>query len=147
MQEMQEKQAWSLSQEDPLEEGMATHSSIITWRIPWIEEPRRLQSMGSQRVRHDWIDLAPTDIYILIPENWEYVILHGRRDLTDVIKLRILGRGLSRLVQCNHNKFNNLHKMANFFERHKLIKFTQQIRERQEGQRQRKPCVNGSSNN
>ena len=144
---MQETQVRSLSQEDPLEEGMATHSSILTWRIPWTEKPCRLQSMGLQRVRHDWIDLAPTDIYILIPQNWEYVTLHGRRYLTDMIKLRILGRGLSRLVQCTHNKFNNLHKMANFFERHKLIKFTQQIRERQEGQSQRKPCVNGRSNN
>ena len=38
---------------DPLEEGMATHSSILAWRIPWTEEPGGLQSMGSQRVRHD----------------------------------------------------------------------------------------------
>ena len=38
---------------DPLEEDMATHSSILAWRIPWTEEPGRLQSMGSQRVRHD----------------------------------------------------------------------------------------------
>ena len=40
----------SPDQEDPLEEGMATHSSILAWRIPWTEEPGRLQSMGSQRV-------------------------------------------------------------------------------------------------
>ena len=40
-------------QEDSLEEGMATHSSILTWRIPWTEEPGGLQSMGSQRVGHD----------------------------------------------------------------------------------------------
>ena len=39
--------------EDPLEKGMATSSSILAWRIPWTEEPGRLQSMGSQRVRHD----------------------------------------------------------------------------------------------
>ena len=39
--------------EDPLEEGMETHSSILAWRIPWTEGPGRLQSMGSQRVRHD----------------------------------------------------------------------------------------------
>ena len=43
----------SLGQEDPLEKGMATHSSIRAWRIPWTEEPGRLQSKGSQRVRHD----------------------------------------------------------------------------------------------
>ena len=43
----------SLGWEDPLEEEMAPHSSIVAWRIPWIEEPGGLQSMGSQRVRHD----------------------------------------------------------------------------------------------
>ena len=45
---MQETRVHSLGQEDPLEKGMATHSSILAWRIPWIEEPDRLQSMGSQ---------------------------------------------------------------------------------------------------
>ena len=43
----------SLGQEDPLEKGMATHSSILAWRIPWTEEPGGLQSIGSQRVRHN----------------------------------------------------------------------------------------------
>ena len=43
----------SLDQEDPLEKEMATHSSILAWRIPWTEEPGRLQSMGSHRVGHD----------------------------------------------------------------------------------------------
>ena len=43
----------SLSREDPLEKGVATHSSILAWRIPWTEEPSELQRMGSQRVRHD----------------------------------------------------------------------------------------------
>ena len=43
----------SLGQEDPLEKGMATHSSILSWKIPWTEVPGGLQSMGSQRVRHD----------------------------------------------------------------------------------------------
>ena len=43
----------SLGQEDPLEEEMATHSSILAWKIPWTEEPGRLQSMGSKRVGHD----------------------------------------------------------------------------------------------
>ena len=49
-----------LGQEDPLEEGMATHSSILAWRIPWTEEPGGLQSMGSQRVRCNWSELACT---------------------------------------------------------------------------------------
>ena len=43
----------SLGLEDPLEEGMAIHSSILAWRIPWTEEPGRLQAIGSQRIRHD----------------------------------------------------------------------------------------------
>ena len=47
---MHETWVRSLSQEDPLEKGMATHSSILAWRIPWMEEPDRLQSMGSPRV-------------------------------------------------------------------------------------------------
>ena len=49
---MRETWVRSLSWEDSLEEGMAAHSSILAWEIPWIEEPGRLQSMGSQRVRH-----------------------------------------------------------------------------------------------
>ena len=53
MQELQETQIQSLGQEDPLEEEMAAHSSILAWRIPWIEEPGRLQSIGSQRVGHN----------------------------------------------------------------------------------------------
>ena len=53
MQESQEMQVQSLGGEDPLEEGMATHSSILARRIPWTEEPRQLQSIGLQRVRHD----------------------------------------------------------------------------------------------
>ena len=50
---MQETPVQSLGQEDPLEKEMATHSSTLAWEIPWTEEPGGLQSMGSQRVRHD----------------------------------------------------------------------------------------------
>ena len=50
---MKEMQVLSLGQEDPLEEGTETHSSILVWEIPWTEEPGGLQAMGSQRVRHD----------------------------------------------------------------------------------------------
>ena len=50
---MRETQVQSLGQEDPLEKEMATHSSILAWKIPWTEEPGRLQPMGSQRVGHD----------------------------------------------------------------------------------------------
>ena len=53
MQETLEKGVLSLGGEGPLEEGMATHSSILAWRIPWTEEPSGLQSIGLQRVGHD----------------------------------------------------------------------------------------------
>ena len=55
---VQETQIRSLSQEDPLEKGMVTHSSILAWRIPWTEEPGRLRSIRFSRVRHE----EPTDI-------------------------------------------------------------------------------------
>ena len=51
---MQETRVRSLGWEDPLEKGIATHSSILAWRIPWREEPGGLQSVGFQRVGHDW---------------------------------------------------------------------------------------------
>ena len=50
---MQEMQFRSLGQEDLLEEGMGTHSSVLAWKIPWMEEPAGLQSIESQRIRHD----------------------------------------------------------------------------------------------
>ena len=59
---VQETQVRSLDLEDPLEKGMATHSSILAWRIPWTEEPGGLQSRGLQRVRHDWA----TNIFTLL---------------------------------------------------------------------------------
>ena len=51
---VQETQVQSLGREDPLEKRMATHSSILAWSMPWIEEPGGLQPMGSQRIGHDW---------------------------------------------------------------------------------------------
>ena len=56
LQEMQEMRVQPLGQEDPLEKKMSTHSRILTWKIPWTEEPGRLQSLGSQRVGHDWAE-------------------------------------------------------------------------------------------
>ena len=52
---MQETWVRSLGRQDPLKKGRATHSSILVWRIPWTEEPGRLQSMGSKRVGHDCV--------------------------------------------------------------------------------------------
>ena len=60
---MQETQVWSLGQEDPLEKGVATNSSILAWRIPWIEKPDGLQPFGSQRVCHNWATTLSLYIY------------------------------------------------------------------------------------
>ena len=57
---VQETWVRSLGQEDPLEKDVAPHSSILAWRIPWTEEPSGLQSMGWQRVRHDWVTNTAT---------------------------------------------------------------------------------------
>ena len=58
VQEVQKMRVWSLSQEDPLEEDMATHSNILAWRISWTEKPGRLQTLGLQRVGHNWSNLT-----------------------------------------------------------------------------------------
>ena len=73
--EMQETQVWSLGQEDPLEKGMATHSSILAWRVPWTEEPGGLQPVGSQRVRHNWATNNFTFIgsYIFQVVKWQKI--------------------------------------------------------------------------
>ena len=65
---MQENQVQSLAWEDLLEKKMATHSSIRAWKIPWMKEPGRLQSMGSQRVGHNWatsLSLSVTQVFDL----------------------------------------------------------------------------------
>ena len=65
---MRETRVQSLNQEDSLEKEMATHSSPLAWKIPWLEEPGGLQSMGSQRVGHDWATSLPS----LQVENSQY---------------------------------------------------------------------------
>ena len=67
--ETQEMWVRSLGWEDPLEKRMATHSSILAWEIPWTEEPGRLQSMGSQRVRHSWA-INSSLVYHKSASNW-----------------------------------------------------------------------------
>ena len=61
---MRETRVQSLSWEDPLEKELATHSSILAWRIPWTEDPRGLESMGSQRFGHNWV--TGTHRYVII---------------------------------------------------------------------------------
>ena len=70
MQETREMCVWSLGREDPLKEEMATHSSILAWKIPWTEEPDRLQSMESQRVGHNWVTNTFTFKYFKYSEIW-----------------------------------------------------------------------------
>ena len=70
---MQETCVQFLGWEDPLEKGLAIHSSILAWRIPWTEEPGRLQSVGSQRVGHDWATDNTTTTYF--PEKFTYIKL------------------------------------------------------------------------
>ena len=75
-----EKWVQPLGWEDPLQKGMATHFSILAWRIPRTEEPGNLQSMGSQRVRHDWV----ANPFISLLEPWyfsdekQFLEFHGR---------------------------------------------------------------------
>ena len=71
---MQETWVQSLGQEDPLEKEIATHSSILAWRIPWTEEPDELQSMGLQRVGHNWVTNAFTSFHFrfLEGEAWRW---------------------------------------------------------------------------
>ena len=64
MQEPQETQVWSLGGEDALDEGMATHYSILAWRIPWTKEPGGLQYTELQRVRYDWNDLTRMHVHM-----------------------------------------------------------------------------------
>ena len=92
---VQETQVWSLGQGEPLEKEMATHSSILAWRIPWIEEPGGLQSMGSQRVRHDWVTKHTPHICCIYNEDFAIVWLNHseipkeRKKITSVQELKI----------------------------------------------------------
>ena len=74
---MWETQVRSLNQEDPLEKEMATRSSIVAWRIPWTEEPGKLQSLGSQRVRNNWA----TNTFTFIACHLIWVVNYGALSL------------------------------------------------------------------
>ena len=76
-----EMQIWSLVWEAPLEEGMATHSSILAWRIPSTEKPGRLQSIGSHRVGHNWNDLARTSFALKWVSCRQHIVGSCRRCL------------------------------------------------------------------
>ena len=86
-------EAWvqSLGQEDPLEKGMATHSNILAWKIPWIEEPGRLQPMGSQRVGHNWA--ADLSYLIWNLEGWYWWIYSQSSNGDADIENRLMDKG------------------------------------------------------
>ena len=81
---MWETQVWYLGWEDPLEKEMVTHFSILAWRIPWTEECGRLQSMGSQRVGHNWatspsfcfFSVFMDSVSVITGHRWYYIILY-----------------------------------------------------------------------
>ena len=78
-----------MGQEDPLEEGMATHSSILAWRIPWTEEPGNLQSRGSKKVRHNWSDLASMHVWFNLQHQPIFIITFGQfADYTNLFHFR-----------------------------------------------------------
>ena len=72
---MQETWVWSLGEEDPLEKEMATHSSIVTWKIPRTEEPGGLQSMESQRVGHDWAHMRTLVFIWNLSVQWFFIAI------------------------------------------------------------------------
>ena len=79
---MQETWVQSLGQEDPLEQEMATHSCILAWEIPWQEEPRGLQSMGLQRVGHDWAYTYVSLVWynnMTVYIDWVFSVKYGRK--------------------------------------------------------------------
>ena len=73
VQDTQEMQVQSLGREDALEEGMATHSSILAWRTPWTEWPSGLQSMGPKRVGHDWATNTFTLTHYVTSTGWKCI--------------------------------------------------------------------------
>ena len=97
MQEVQETWVWYPRQEDPLEEGLATHPSILAWRIPRTQEPSGLQSMGSQRVGHRWSDWAHTNapVMIILGLIWEDFSYSCRKTWTVRKPLSIAWKTLS----------------------------------------------------
>ena len=84
---MRETWVWSLGGEDPLEKEMATYSSTLAWKTPWTEEPGRLQSLGSQRVRHDWVTSLPS--WELHPHNLPSHFSRVSPSTTVILKVRI----------------------------------------------------------
>ena len=82
---MQETWVRSLGGEDPLQKGMATHASTLAWEILWTEEPGGLQSVGSQKVRHDWMTNAFT--FLQISDKWTTLLFQAREDERNIAQI------------------------------------------------------------
>ena len=80
---MRETRVWSLGWEDPLKKEMATHSSTLAWKIPWTEERGRLQSMGSQRVRHHWATSLGLGLGVNLLIFWNLLVTTAYLTLTN----------------------------------------------------------------
>ena len=107
---MRETWVWSLSWDDPLEKGMATHSSILAWRIPWTEQPGRLQFMGSQRVRHDWAAFTLSKSIPLLRDTQKFWRSTHREPATDVscVKPAVLVQGFLCLLRVLQVSFEHI---------------------------------------
>ena len=91
VQEPQEMRFQSLGQEDPLEKGMETHSNVLAWRIPWTEEPSRLQSIGSQSVRLDLSNFPKRHAHIWFYTNFRVICSTFMKNATVIsILIRIV---------------------------------------------------------
>ena len=105
-----ETQLQSPGWEDLLEKEMATHSSILAWKIPWTEEPVRLQSMGSQRIGHDWATLLQYFFFIRWPKYWSFTSTVQPTNIQDWFPLglnvliSLLSKRLSSLIQHHNSK-------------------------------------------
>ena len=95
---VQQIQVHSLGQEDPLDKGMATHSSILAWKIPWTEEPCRVQSMGSQRVGHD---LNNSNVLVYMHKFLENHFKYSTEYVKQI-------SNLTEFPNLNHSSWNNL---------------------------------------
>ena len=100
-QETSETWVQFLSWEDPLEEGMATHSSSLTWKTPWTEEPGGLQSKGSQGVRHDWATKYSYR-WLVNRRNLLLTVLNAGRPWSESQHSQVLGKTLFQVAYCCH---------------------------------------------
>ena len=118
---VQETRVQSLGQEDPLERKMTSHTSILAWIIPWTEEACRLQSMGLQRVRHNWVTSTHTkrgtsrccvEAHIFLPLFWNILHLDALHTPPPYILQNCLRNPSSNMVVSSHIQLLNTWNVA-----------------------------------